>query len=141
MGGLFSIIPVSSRFLLGFSIGIGGSLYAPNDVFERLRPNLFPIVNQVDIQVDPKKFKKISKKVQPNTKDKKNIQNFKEFYQKSNDEDDAFYDFKESYTRRMADYADKEKKFYKKKIKGNSDDKLRDVILEYEAVKRLEKNK
>jgi hypothetical protein len=79
MGGLFSIIPVSSRFLLGFSIGIGGSLYAPNDVFERLRPNLFPIVNQVDIQVDPKNLKKLVKKFNLTQKIKKIFKILKNF--------------------------------------------------------------
>ncbi|OMJ88780.1 hypothetical protein SteCoe_9246 [Stentor coeruleus] len=129
MGSLFSRAPVSSRFIVGFSLGLGISYSAHNDIYQKYRANFFPIVEVTPITIDP-------------TRQKKNINEAKvlEKLNEISDDENIDYDYeeiKEVYKKRVSQLAKEDEKWYmdRKNQKKPTKD-IAQVIVEYEDVKR-----
>jgi hypothetical protein len=131
---VFSRAPVSSRFIFGFTLGLGVSYSAHNDVYQKYRGKLFPVVEIASVIIDP-------------TRQKKNINEAKvlEKLNEISDDEDIDYDYeelKESYKKRVRQLADEDEKWYMtRKAQKKTSKEISEVIVEYEDVKRSEKPK
>jgi hypothetical protein len=127
MGGPLSKYSASSKFILGFGTGFIFIWYTPHSYYGRLRI-LFPQVEGVNVTIEPEK---------PQT-----IYIVQDEPEGEKEEDEEYQQFKQSYINKMLEYADKEEALtIKRSPNSNTTEKLKDVIVEYEAVKRLEKKR
>lgn len=134
MGKVYSRAPVSSRFIVGFALGLGLSYSAHNDVYQKYRSSLFPIVEVASITIDP-------------TRQKKNINEAKvlEKLNEISDDENIDYDYedlKETYKKRVKQLAKEDEKWYMtKKAQKKPTKDVSEVIVEYEEAKRSDKPK
>ena len=133
MGGVYTKSRTSLQFLFGFSIGFGTIWYAHEDAFTDIRLRFFPVIDIVEIKVDPK--------AQKAKLDKNKILNrLNELETKENSEDDEYKFFIKS-ARKMKKLHDLEDEKWaeEQKLGPKTPEEAGEGLVEFEAVKRLNK--
>ena len=113
--------------------------YLPKDYFELVRDQIFPMVDTVNVRVDPIEQMNREKQRTVNMKRVKKSERRNDIAENTLDAD--YEEFKDNYSDRMVDYEDEDNMWVAQKQnkgKGQNYEEFKDIIVEYEAVKRLE---
>lgn len=131
MGQVFAKAPTTSYFVVGYCIGFPIMWYAPDSVFARIRNKFIPTFEKFDMRIDPAQS---SMKLD----EKKIVNNLIKLEGK----DEEYDGLRQAYTKRMKDYARNEEDWYNKRsLKNESEESLKEITEEYEAIKRVHQKK
>ena len=133
MGAIFSIAPISTRFLIGFGLGYGVIVKLPEESFITMRKRIFPVIEEVTVHIDSKTHTRHNESSIINA-----LKNFE-----SKDEqkiiDQDYEELKDAYADRVVDYSDDDENWAaKQEIIKDGPEKYHDILVEFEAVKRIE---